>query len=54
MWPRSVPFERKRGGTHLVAVRNNKNLSEAYVSNKLKQCGLNDEEIEDFLGAVTS
>ena len=49
---KKVALWRKKGGTHLVAIRNNKVLSDAYVRSTLAQCGVGEKEIEEFLHAA--
>jgi hypothetical protein len=42
---------RKKGGTHCVWLPRKENpLSETYVRNVLRQCGVDQEEIERFIG----
>jgi hypothetical protein len=41
---------RKRGGTHCVWLRRKENpMSETYVANVLRQCGMSSPDIETFI-----
>ena len=47
-----VSIWRKKGGTHFVSVPHTKLLAEDFARHALRQCGLDEDEIQEFLAAA--